>query len=236
MRENPNNWVGMENNSHVGLGIHGGVMGGWIKGLVYGADFSGDLYGSYTHGKMITNDVVITLNEVGDENRVPTYAMNSTSVDVYTKGKGAIINGIVHVNFDENFKKLIGENNDVIITVSPLGECNGLFVKNVTFNGFDVKELQNGSNNVEFSWIAIGTKNGYEEVKISPEILNSSFENKMKGIMHNENNPEDSNVQMWWDGTQVRFDSKPERVIPQDILNSIQDAKRPQNSSPQPGQ
>ena len=186
---NTSNWVGMENNSQIGLGTYGGVMGGWIKGLAYGANFSGGIYGTYTDGKAIMNDVLVNLTDVGDEIRVPSYGITSTSVDVYSKGKSQLNNGQMQVNFDENFKKIVNADPNIVITVSPMGECNGLYVTNITENGFTVKELQNGSNSTAFSWIAIGTRTGFENVAISPEILTRTYDIKMNGVMHNENSP-----------------------------------------------
>ena len=226
LKTNMNNWVGMENNSQVGLGAHGGVMGGWIKGLVYGAHFSGDLYGSYSNGKVITNDVVVTLNNVGEENRIPTYGINSTSVDVYSKGKNAIENGFKLVEFDENFKKLIALNEEVIVTVSPLGDCKGLYVKNITATGFEVKEMQAGNSNVQFTWIAIGTRTGFEVVNVSPEIVSSSFDENMNGIMFNDADKDSEPKSIWWDGTQVRFDAMPQRIPNQEFIDKNNKTKK----------
>ena len=52
-----NSWSSNQPNKTIGLGIYGGVMGGWIKGLVYGTNLSGAKYGLYVHGKTITNNV-----------------------------------------------------------------------------------------------------------------------------------------------------------------------------------
>ena len=48
-------------NTHIGLGIYGGVMGGWMKGLVYGTHIQGERYSLYVDGKTYTNEPVIEL-------------------------------------------------------------------------------------------------------------------------------------------------------------------------------
>ncbi|MFZ4058268.1 MAG: hypothetical protein ACOYKE_09000 [Ferruginibacter sp.] len=57
----------IEPNTHIGLGIYGGVMGGWVRGLVYGTHVKGDRYSLYVDGKTYTNAPIaelITLQRV----------------------------------------------------------------------------------------------------------------------------------------------------------------------------
>ncbi|MBS1651685.1 MAG: hypothetical protein JSU07_06705 [Bacteroidetes bacterium] len=191
----------------IGLGIYGGVMGGWIKGLVYGTHFSGHRYGIYVDGNTITNNVYTQLNSVDNsDKRVATYAPTSTNVDVYSKGKANLVNGKTIVNFDNNFKNLISDKEDVIITLTPVGVCNGVYISRTNLDGFEVTENNNGNSNVQFNWIAIGTKKGFENPQISSEIIDASFDGKMNGVMHNDNAP-DEGTPIWWDGTSVRFDT-----------------------------
>lgn len=197
-------------NAMVGLGIYGGVMGGWIKGLIYGVNLSGVRYGAYVHGKTITNDVIAVLNTNENTNdRTATYASTAMKVEVTDKGISKLEQGKKVVLFNSKFASLLSKNEPVIITVSPLGNSQGLYIENITNDGFTVIENNGGNSTVNFNWIAIGVKKGFENPNISPEILDSDFEEKINGnsgVMYNENNPELPTYSIWWDGTKVRFD------------------------------
>jgi len=97
------------------------LWGGWIKGLVYGANFSGSKYGAYVHGKTITNDVIAVLNtNQGTQERTATYATTSMKVEVTDKGKNNLTQGRTVVIFGRQFSSLLSPNEEVIITVMPL--------------------------------------------------------------------------------------------------------------------
>ncbi len=199
-----------ETNNNIGLGIYGGVMGGWIKGLVYGVNLSGKKYGAYVHGKTITNDVIVVLNKnENSENRIATYATTSTKVEVSTKGKHKLESGSVFVAFDADFRNLVSSAEPIIITCTPLGNTNGVYVSSISPEGFTVVENNKGVASADFNWIAIGVKKGYEKTTISEEIIANDFEEKINGnsgVMYNDNNPQTPEYSIWWDGNKVRFD------------------------------
>jgi len=199
-----------ETNNNIGLGIYGGVMGGWIKGLVYGVNLSGEKYGAYVHGKTITNDVLVVLNNnENSENRIATYATTSTKVEISTKGKHKLESGSVFVAFDADFMNLVSSAEPIIITCTPLGNTNGVYVSSISPEGFTVVENNKGVASVDFNWIAIGVKKGYEKTTISEEIIANDFEEKINGnsgVMYNDNNPQTPEYSIWWDGNKVRFD------------------------------
>ena len=216
-------------NASIGLGAYGGIMGGWIKGLVYGANFSGSKYGAYVHGKTITNDVIAVLNtNQGTQERTATYATTSMKVEVTDKGKNNLTQGRTVVIFDRQFSSLLSPNEEVIITLSPLGNSQGLYIENISTNGFTVVENNNGSSNVNFNWIAIGVKKGFEKPTISPEILANDFEEKINGndgVMYNDMNPATPKYSIWWDGSAVRFDKPMLNINREEVLMKAEEAK-----------
>jgi len=232
MSNNINNAL-TEPNAMVGLGIYGGVMGGWIKGLVYGANLSGERYGAYVHGKTIANDVIAVLNANPNSNeRTATYATTAMQVEVTSKGKAKLENGTTTVLFNNQFSSLLSSQEPIIITVSPLGNSQGLYIENITTDGFTVVENNRGTSVVNFNWIAIGVKKGFENPIISPEILANDFEEKINGnsgVMYNDNNPETPTYSIWWDGTKVRFD-KPTFEIKK-LESTIKPAEAQENNS-----
>ncbi|MBI2280134.1 MAG: hypothetical protein HYU68_05540 [Bacteroidetes bacterium] len=201
---NPTNPLGDFDNS-IGLGIYGGVMGGWVKGLEYGANFSGKRYGAYVDGKTLTNDLYVVLNGDESNERTASYASTSLSVDVNAKGTSYLKNGEAEVKFDDKYAALISAEKPIIVTVTPMGETKGVYIVSVSKEGFKIKENSNGTSNVSFSWMAIAEKAGYENPQISAEILSKEFDVNMDGVMHNDNDTETNGKAIWWNGTDVQF-------------------------------
>jgi hypothetical protein len=70
-----------------------------------------------------------------------------------------------------------------------MGMCNGLYITNVSAEGFDVVELANGTSNVEFSYIVIAKRKDADDKNELPrDLARKDFDEKMKGVMFNENN------------------------------------------------
>lgn len=148
-----------ETNTHIGLGIYGGVMGGWMKGLVYGTHVKGDRYSLYVDGKTYTNSPITELVNTGNENRQPAYAVTSLTTDVYAKGKGTLTNGEAFIELDPNFLKMVSSNpDDLVITVTPTSSSTGLYISEQNATGFRIKENQNSNGRVSFNWIVVATR------------------------------------------------------------------------------
>lgn len=191
--------------THVGMGIEGGFMGGWIKGKEYGAILSGNRFGTYTNGKNITNDMFVVLEKTSNGNRQATYANTSLTVDIQAKGIGQLTNGTSRVVFDKGFSDLIDHSKPIILTITPYGESNGVHIVSVDKNGFSIKENSNGASNVKFNWIAIAEKVDKEPL-ISEEILTKDFDNNFTSFMGNENL--DGGSAIWTENGVVKFGKK----------------------------
>jgi hypothetical protein len=133
------------------------------------------------------------------------------SADVQSRGKAQLMNGQVFIPFSTEFSKTISDPQDLVITVTPNGNTNGVYVSSVTANGFTVNENNSGMSNVSVSWIAIATVKGYSDMSniIPSEIIPGDFDVKMNGVMFNDNNTSDTPASLWWDGSQIRFDAPP---------------------------
>jgi hypothetical protein len=75
--------------------------------------------------------LVSALQDVGKAERAATYSSASTEVTVSVTGQGKLINGHGSVIFDENFRDVITEDFPVIITVTPLGPSNGVYISRI---------------------------------------------------------------------------------------------------------
>jgi len=195
-------------NTHIGLGIYGGVMGGWMKGLVYGTHIQGERYSLYVDGKTYTNEPVVELVTAANGNRIPAYNLATEKPEVYARGKVTLQNGEYYVPFSEVFRSMAVPD-DIVVTVSPLANSNGLYISKQDGNGFWVKENGAGKSGIPFSWMAIASRKGFEQMTHAPELLQKDFDQKMNAVMHNDNDKTNTGQYLWWDGTQVRFDQPP---------------------------
>jgi hypothetical protein len=192
----------------IGAGGFGGVIGSWTRGEIMGQVSCGELFASYNLGNSYTSGYQVEIVSLKDK-RVPAYSVTSTEIKVYNDGTSKLSNGKAQIKFDKSFTELIGSNIPVV-TISPMGNCNGLYISNITSDGFEVAELNQGSSNVEFSFIVIGKRIDAENKPVLPESLSKTdFDKNMKGVMFNENNLEQSGTPIWWDGTKIRFDNPP---------------------------
>lgn len=172
--------------THIGLGIYGGVIGGWIKGNEYGSISTGQHFANYTLGKNITNESFIVLDKKQDGSKSPSYAATSMTIDLQNKGIGKLSNGSSYIQFNNDYSEIIDDTKPIIITITPIGESNGVHIVSVDKNGFKIKENQNGNSNISFNWIAIAEKKT-EVNEISKEILNADFDKNINAVMHDEN-------------------------------------------------
>jgi hypothetical protein len=198
-----------ESNNMIGMGLYGGVMGSWTRGMVYGSHVKGERYSLYVDGYTYTNKPITQLVTKTDGSRIATYVPSSATADVYARGKVMMMNGEAHVYFDDNYLQSVTSTQDLVITASPKGNSNGVYITNVTSNGFTIKENGNGTSNVEVSWISIGTRKDAQEPFVATEVLSSDFDHNMRGVMFNDNNTTEQGNGIWWDGNQVRFDTPP---------------------------
>lgn len=199
-------------NTHIGMGIYGGVMGGWMRGLVYGTHVKGERYSLYVDGKAYTNEPMAELVPNADGSRTPAYGLATLQPEVYAKGKGSLQNGQQYIPFSEMFTHMANAD-DIVVTVTPTGPSAGLYIANQDAKGFWVKENGEGSGTVGFAWTAIAGRKGLEQLTNASELLQKDFDQKMNGVMFNDNNKTGTPQYLWWDGQQVRFDAPPAKKV-----------------------
>ena len=217
-------------NTTIGLGIYGGVVGGWIRGFEYGQINSGDRYANYSLGKNITNESFIVLDKKRDGSKSVSYASTSMNLDIQDKGVGKLVNGKSFIPFNENYSEIIDDNKPIIVTITPTGESNGIYIVSVDKNGFTIKENGNGTSNVNFNWIAIAEKKVDFE-PVSSEILAQDYDKNLDLLMHNDN--ADGGIGIWSENGEVKFGNNvplsPEKIK---RMNEVIEAKRPGERTP----
>ncbi len=192
--------------SGIGAGFYGDLMGGWVRGEVMGLTTMGSLYSAFNIGNTFTVGYHADLVRTGST-MTPAYAVTSTSVKVYDDGSNQLSNGTVRVNFTPEYAALIAGSGKPTVTVSAMGQCNGLYIVSIDEAGFTVAEMNGGSSNVEFSWIAVGKRT---DAGTAPEVLTSpTFTEKMQGVMFNDGNTEQSGTPLFWNGSSLEFNAAP---------------------------
>lgn len=196
----------MERNTNIGLGIYGGVMGGWVRGMKYGFHTKGETYSLYVDGNGYTNKPLAYLISTEGASKTASYMSTSMKPEVTVNGKTSLESGKVFVAFDKAFSQIISNVDDVIITASPQGKSNGIYIDSITKEGFWIYENNDGTSNVKIAWIAITKIKGEENPEVPSDLLANDFDTKMDGVMFNENNTRETAQSLWWDGNQIRWD------------------------------
>jgi len=127
---------------------------GNIRTAIVGGFVGGTEYKVKGHGTMST-----LIKDKNKQERI-MFAPEAPQVIFQDMGRGKLVNGKAYIELDEIFADniIIDEKHPANVFVQPLGECNGVYVKNITNKGFEVVELNNGQSNVEFSWLIMAVR------------------------------------------------------------------------------
>lgn len=199
--------------TNVGSGSRGDLIGSWGKGDLYGMVASGNRVGLYVDGREFTNDISTQIHTNSNGERTATFVATSTNVDISTRGNDNLTNGTKRIPFNKDFSNVISSRESINVTITPIGESNGIHIVSVDNSGFTVKENNNGTSNVKFNWVAIGTKLGYEKVNTPKELLEKDFDTRLNQFLESAAfYAEKLNIkpgEMWWDGSQMRYSNTP---------------------------
>jgi hypothetical protein len=192
--------------SGIGGGFYG-VIGSASKGSVIGQLNSGDLFSSYNSGNVYTLGKNIELVETSNNAKTPVYAVTSIESTIYAKGSAQLVNGQAYVTFNDSYKALLGENPEV--TVTPKGNCNGVYIASIDKNGFTIKEMNNGSSSVAISWISVGNRIDNRLDKATQMVSDANFDRNVQQVLFNDGNKDGKASGIWWDGTAIKFGEMP---------------------------
>lgn len=191
-------------NASVGVASQGGFLGLHTKGNQYGTITKGEVAGIYSDGVAISNNGFAVIDKDINGNKTATYVPSSITVDVSTKGTGKLVNGYAKIYFDKTYSSITSKERPVIVTVSPMGETNGVYVSEVTNDGFTVKENSNGTSNASFYWIAIGEKIDSNQINVSKDLLKKDFDENLDSFLTIDESSNNSKA-LWWNGNNLEF-------------------------------
>jgi hypothetical protein len=189
-----------------------GMVGSMSRGNVIGQLNKGDLFASYSIGDVYTSGKNIEMVDNGTE-MTPAYAVTSTEAVIYKKGKAQLVNGTATIAFDANYSKLLGES--PVVTITPMGQCNGVYIESVTKEGFTIKELNGGNATVAISWIAVGDRIDARASEVPSFVKSKSFDQKIDKVLFNDGDKSHSGEGLWWDGSTLQFNKNyPQAINP----------------------
>lgn len=146
------------------IGERGNVLRSNNQGFyglyVYSAGAYPQNPGLYVAGTIYATGTKSSLVETS-KGKEPLYAVESPEVEFMCSGTARLKNGESKIKFDRLFRESISTQIPLRITLTPKGKYSELFVSQQSFEGFAVKS--GSDEDVEFDWIAIGRRKGYEK-------------------------------------------------------------------------
>jgi hypothetical protein len=112
-----------------------------------------------------TGTVATMVKDLNDE-YVNMFCPEAPEVLFQDYGTGKLVNGRAYITIDPIFAKniYIDEQHPLKVFIQLEGDCKGVYVTNKSKNGFEVRELQGGTSNVDFSWTVVANRiNTYDE-------------------------------------------------------------------------
>lgn len=113
-----------------------------------------------TDFKILGTGAVSTIVKNTENKDVIMFAPESPEMLFQDFGKGKLVNGFAKIEMDPSFAKniFVDDEHPLKVFVQLEGDCNGVYIANKTATGFEVKELNGGTSNAEFTWFANGNR------------------------------------------------------------------------------
>ena len=152
--------------------------------------YAGARYGN-TNYKIIGNGNVSTIVDGVDGNKKIMFAPEAPEVLFEDYGTGKLNQGEAYIKIDPNFSNniLVDQKHPLKVFVQLEGACNGVYITQKTAEGFLVKEQQNGTSNVSFSWHIVANRKdeiGTRQTETN-EYANLRFPNAPKALQISKN-------------------------------------------------
>lgn len=136
-----------------GVGFNGVYPSAFVDVGLYGSVGNNFNYAIYGNGNFAITNGTKSASVGTSRGHQLLYCMESPEVWFEDFGQARLVNGEAEVHLDPLFLEtvFIDENHPMIVTVTPHGNCNGLYVEPGT-QSFRVKELNGGHSDIAFSW------------------------------------------------------------------------------------
>ncbi len=103
----------------------------------------------------------------GGSREVALYAVEAPENWFEDYGSGQLSSGSARIDLEPTFTQTVNTDLDYHVFLTPRGECEGLYVADLTPSGFEVRELHHGSSSVAFDYRIIAKRRNYETVRLA---------------------------------------------------------------------
>ncbi len=97
---------------------------------------------------------------------VREYTPTESEPTIEDNGEAALVDGVAQVQLDPRFTNVIDPNARYIVTVTPEGDCRGLYVTQRSEHSFVVRELQGGRSSVGFGYRIVAHRFGVTAARL----------------------------------------------------------------------
>jgi hypothetical protein len=110
---------------------------------------------------MTVSGSVVSEVDTGSGSR-EVYAMSSPENWFEDFGSGELVDGRATISVDPLFAETVNLESEYHVYLTPMGDCNGLYVTNQTAASFEVRELGGGTSGIGFHYRIVAKRLGYE--------------------------------------------------------------------------
>jgi hypothetical protein len=112
-----------------------------------------------------TKEAVVPTEHFGNRS---TYCEEATEVYFFDRGEAQLANGVVTITLDPIFLETVtvDDAHPMLVQVTLLSDCKGVYVAQRTATSFTVKELGGGSSNARFMWEIAAKRQGFEDTRL----------------------------------------------------------------------
>ncbi|SPF43848.1 hypothetical protein SBA1_500001 [Candidatus Sulfotelmatobacter kueseliae] len=103
----------------------------------------------------------------GGSRKVALYAVEAPENWFEDFGSGRLSNGEAVIQLESTFVQTVNTGTDYHVFLTPRGECEGLYIAEVTSGAFTVRELHHGASSVSFDYRIVARRKGYENVRLA---------------------------------------------------------------------
>ncbi len=97
---------------------------------------------------------------------VTEYTPKESEPTIEDNGEAQLVDGSAEVPLDPKFANVIDKNASYLVSVTPEGDCRGLYVARRSTRGFSVRELQGGHASVSFEYRIVAKEFGVNEPRL----------------------------------------------------------------------
>ena len=154
-----------KSNSPSGIGVYGANL---FPAMGYAGYFQGNAHvtGNLTvDGDFSVSGAKNCVQPIDNGKKVLLYAMESPEIWFEDFGTAQMVNGQAVVLVEQVFAQTANIEMGYLIFLTPIGECNGLYISRKDKDSFEVRELGDGTSSITIDYRIVAKRRGYEEVR-----------------------------------------------------------------------